>query len=265
MDSSSLAFLFMQEGNLPCLPLSWATSGEQSVEELQQQLTSTSLELQSTRETATLQSRINEAEICRLQGLLDAARKERDEARTKCSKLQECLLQLSRSPQVPVMLAAESPSSCLTSSISSTSSPAEFGHPESPTADTMSIQEVKLKITHVEASEPDATTVQVDALPERGRLLQAVLQAGPLLQNLLLAGPLPQWRYPPPQLSTVEIPKVPLVSNSLPLKYPSSLGSGGNPATPSHHMLRQQAVQVLHQRVAKTLAMEVGSYESSVL
>ncbi|MCO5550261.1 hypothetical protein L7F22_003742 [Adiantum nelumboides] len=177
MMECSLASLFMQEGNLPCLPLSWATSGE-SVEELQQQLTSTYLELQSTRETATLQSRINEAKICRLQGLLDAARKERDEARTKCSKLRECLLQLSRSPQVP-------------------------------------------KVTLLEASDPDATsTVQVDALPERGKLLQAVMQAGPLLQNLLLAGPLPQWRYPPPQLSTVEIPKVPLVSSSLmPLKY----------------------------------------------
>ncbi|MCO5601970.1 hypothetical protein L7F22_056097 [Adiantum nelumboides] len=354
MESSTLASLFMQEGNLPGLPLSWATSGE-SVEELQRQLTSTSLELQSTRETATLQSRINEAKICRLQGLLDAARKERDEARTKCSKLRECLLQLSRSPQVSV-LAAESPSSCLPSSISSTSSPAEFGHPASPSADTMSFQEltqtvcvdegmfehdgviklspqeeapdvqdiftlqqnvdpssvtmehtqqqfsidilnenvsfkeeesldltdfhvetfprssawepnpsskscwdmhasddssdvpmfanhpsvqpqsttVQLKVTHVEASEPDATTVLVDALPERGKLLQAVTQAGPLLQNLLLAGPLPQWRYPPPQLNTVEIPKVPLVSSSLPLKYPSSLGSG-NPAMPLHH------------------------------
>ncbi|MCO5607970.1 hypothetical protein L7F22_062172 [Adiantum nelumboides] len=394
---------------------------KQSVEELQQQLTSTSLELHSIRESATLQNRINEAKICRLQGLLDAARKERDEAHTKCSKLQECLLQLSRSPQVPAVLAAESPSSCLASSISSTSSPTEFGHPASPTADTMSIQELtqtacvdegmfehdgaiklppeeeapdvqdifilqqnadlssitmdhtqqqfsmdisnedvslkeeesldltdfhvetsprssawepnpsskscwdmhasddssvgntllrqssstssagsasfgglehmtaattlykraasmpgfvfplqsplspsfpitshpmiaadvlmfanhpsvqpqsttmQLKVTHVEASEPDATTVQLDALPERGKLLQAVMQVGPLLQNLLLAGPLPQWRYPPPQLSTVEIPKVPLVSSSLSLKYPSSLGSGGNPAMPSHH------------------------------
>ncbi|MCO5546738.1 hypothetical protein L7F22_000174 [Adiantum nelumboides] len=40
------------------------------------------------------------------------------------------------------VLAAESPSSCLPSSISSTSSPVEFGHPASPTANTMSIQEL---------------------------------------------------------------------------------------------------------------------------
>ncbi|KAI5055040.1 hypothetical protein GOP47_0030185 [Adiantum capillus-veneris] len=410
---SSLASLFM-EGNCPCLPLSWATSGE-SVEELQQQLTSTSLELQSAREMARIQNRINEAKICRMQALLDAARKERDEARTNCSKLRECLLQLSHSPQVPVPV-AESPSSCLPSSISSTSSPIEFSHPASPTVDTMSLDNLKqtgraaegafehdraikisphqasdvqdifaleqnedpssitighsqpqfsmdilsedvslneeesldlsdlhmetsprsawdlnpsnkscwdmhvsddssagntllrqsssmstagsdslgglehikeltslykkpismpgcvfpmqsmdpllmtshprvvpeaprfanqivqqhssamqLKAAHGEPSESGASTMQAVALPERGKLLQAVMQAGPLLQNLLLAGRLPQWRYPPPQLSTVDIPKVPMVTGSLPLKFPPSMASGSNNASPIHY------------------------------
>ncbi|KQJ81496.1 hypothetical protein BRADI_5g01120v3 [Brachypodium distachyon] len=36
------------------------------------------------------------------------------------------------------------------------------------------------------------------ALPEKGRLVEAVVAAGPLLQTLLLAGPLPRWRHPPP-------------------------------------------------------------------
>ncbi|KAD3336406.1 hypothetical protein R6Q59_027130 [Mikania micrantha] len=35
-------------------------------------------------------------------------------------------------------------------------------------------------------------------LPQKGSLLQAVIEAGPLLQTLLLAGPLPRWRNPPP-------------------------------------------------------------------
>ncbi|XP_039026422.1 uncharacterized protein LOC120160020 [Hibiscus syriacus] len=35
-------------------------------------------------------------------------------------------------------------------------------------------------------------------LPEKGKLLLAVMEAGPLLSTLLLAGPLPQWRNPPP-------------------------------------------------------------------
>lgn len=37
------------------------------------------------------------------------------------------------------------------------------------------------------------------ALPEKGRLLQAVVEAGPLLHTLLLA-PVPQWKNPPPPL-----------------------------------------------------------------
>ncbi|GLT65060.1 hypothetical protein SLA2020_375120 [Shorea laevis] len=37
-------------------------------------------------------------------------------------------------------------------------------------------------------------------LPEKGKFLQAVMEAGPLLQTLLVAGPLPRWRNPPPLL-----------------------------------------------------------------
>ncbi|XXG54831.1 hypothetical protein AAC387_Pa03g2614 [Persea americana] len=43
--------------------------------------------------------------------------------------------------------------------------------------------------------------------PEKGRLLQAVVDAGPLLQTLLLAGPLPQWHNPPP-LQALQIPPI---------------------------------------------------------
>lgn len=35
-------------------------------------------------------------------------------------------------------------------------------------------------------------------LPQKGKLLHAVINAGPLLKTLLLAGPLPTWRNPPP-------------------------------------------------------------------
>jgi hypothetical protein len=50
-------------------------------------------------------------------------------------------------------------------------------------------------------------------LPEKGKLLQAVMQAGPLLQTLLVAGPLPQWRHPPPALDTLDIPRVSMSSS----------------------------------------------------
>lgn len=42
-------------------------------------------------------------------------------------------------------------------------------------------------------------------LPQKGKLLEAVMDAGPLLHTLLLAGPLPTWRNPPP-LSSIKIP-----------------------------------------------------------
>lgn len=42
-------------------------------------------------------------------------------------------------------------------------------------------------------------------LPQKGNLLQFVLDAGPLLETLLLAGPIPKWRNPPP-LDTFHVP-----------------------------------------------------------
>eukprot|EP00258_Populus_trichocarpa_P014699 XP_006369508.1 uncharacterized protein LOC7465133 [Populus trichocarpa] len=47
--------------------------------------------------------------------------------------------------------------------------------------------------------------VKGKVLPQRGKLLQAVMETGPLLQTLLLAGPLPRWRNPPP-LQQFKIP-----------------------------------------------------------
>lgn len=45
------------------------------------------------------------------------------------------------------------------------------------------------------------------ALPEKGKFLQAVMEAGPLLQTLQWSGPLPRWRNPPP-LKLFNIPPV---------------------------------------------------------
>lgn len=56
--------------------------------------------------------------------------------------------------------------------------------------------------------------VKGKALPQKGRLLQAVIGAGPLLQTLLVAGPLPRWRNPPP-LQQFKIPPVSMKSCDL--------------------------------------------------
>lgn len=80
-------------------------------------------------------------------------------------------------------------------------------------------------VRQVHLPEPPEADPQVmlSSLPEKGKLLQAVMQAGPLLQTLLLAGPLPQWRHPPPALSTGDIPKVSMVPSNVILPYPSHL------------------------------------------
>jgi len=56
--------------------------------------------------------------------------------------------------------------------------------------------------------------VKGKALPQKGRLLQAVMEAGPLLQTLLMAGPLPQWQNPFP-LQPFKIPPVTVKSCDL--------------------------------------------------
>lgn len=43
-------------------------------------------------------------------------------------------------------------------------------------------------------------------LPEKGKFLQAVMDAGPLLQNLLFVGQLPRWRNAPPKRNAIKIP-----------------------------------------------------------
>ncbi|KAE9620510.1 hypothetical protein Lal_00018971 [Lupinus albus] len=46
---------------------------------------------------------------------------------------------------------------------------------------------------------------KVRSLPQKGKLVQAVIDAGPLLQNVLLAGPIPTWTNPPP-LQHIKVP-----------------------------------------------------------
>uniref|UniRef100_A0A6N2KIB8 Uncharacterized protein n=1 Tax=Salix viminalis TaxID=40686 RepID=A0A6N2KIB8_SALVM len=54
--------------------------------------------------------------------------------------------------------------------------------------------------------------VKGKVLPQKRKLLQALMEAGPLLQTLLLAGPLPRWRNSPP-LQPLNILPVSMISN----------------------------------------------------
>uniref|UniRef100_A0A7N0ZZG6 Uncharacterized protein n=1 Tax=Kalanchoe fedtschenkoi TaxID=63787 RepID=A0A7N0ZZG6_KALFE len=62
--------------------------------------------------------------------------------------------------------------------------------------------------------------VKGKVLPQKGKLLEAVMEAGPLLQTLMLAGPLPRWRNPPP-LQPFKIPQVAAMITGTTSDYPS--------------------------------------------
>ncbi|CAL0329124.1 unnamed protein product [Lupinus luteus] len=78
---------------------------------------------------------------------------------------------------------------------------------------------------------------KVRPLPQKGKLVQAVIDAGPLLQNVLLAGPIPTWTNPPP-LQHIKIPPLTIkeyaiCSNNIPTYLKPKLPSNATFSTTS--------------------------------
>ncbi|KAL5202617.1 hypothetical protein ABZP36_013569 [Zizania latifolia] len=167
---------------------------QESMEELKQSLMATTLELEAAKE----ELKKKEQSIVKLADLVRQVTKERDDAR---DQLQQLLAAAAAKPPAPVT------SSVTDSDCSLVSSPVD------PFFDPVTSSDKRCKIS----SPPPAAKQQCHAagagasadavldmlamkkpLPQRGRLLQSVMEAGPLLQNLLVAGLLPRWRNPPP-------------------------------------------------------------------
>jgi Protein of unknown function (DUF1635) len=135
--------------------------------------------------------------------LLNFTRKERDEAKEQLNALISCLH--SKNPQQggavnSGLTESDSLSDTQTrnNQRSYVSSPVEsFYHADSS-------NNTNAAPTRVAAAGYDYGSVIIDELakqrplPEKGNLMQAVINAGPLLQTLMVAGPLPTWRNPPP-------------------------------------------------------------------
>ncbi|GER39696.1 hypothetical protein STAS_16326 [Striga asiatica] len=170
------------------------------------------MELENMRLKAQEEVQSRDLEIAQLKALLSRVLKERDEAQMACQKacLQIALLhkqlQDTKRRRLPAPHSGVSgvedlePSGkidrSLTNALSSSDCDDSIGSspPRRP------------------ASEADLPVVPAKALPEKGRLLQAVMRAGPLLQTLLIAGgPLPEWRHPPPPMDSHQIPPPPLL------------------------------------------------------
>nr|GLL23384.1 uncharacterized protein LOC109187255 isoform X2 [Ipomoea trifida] len=206
---------------------------EEGIEELKHSLLYTTLELENTIVCARDEIAKKDEEIVRLRNLLGRIVKERDEAMEECRRLglekqllrQQVNLQILRQRGGVVEL--RPPSSAATASNEDQSSDSEeninvvAGQRSSTPPQTASPAPAANtpKFAGVDVTEKIAPKMP---LPEKGKFLQAVMEAGPLLQTLLLAGPLPEWQHPPPQLNSGDIPPVTISPSAA-----SSAATGG--------------------------------------
>ncbi|XVE79644.1 hypothetical protein DITRI_Ditri14bG0074600 [Diplodiscus trichospermus] len=219
---------------------------EENFDELKLRLQYTTIELESVKMEANEQTRKYREEVKHLLNLLKLAYQERDEARDQLQKLLNKLMPSSPTELQPILphhqsesplLIATKANSSITesSSLSDTynnqshgSSPVDsfFDAVTSPEFSSINMADsgsmgfvnqpygsVSTGLVSSGVTKVDATAALIDnlakgkTLPQKGKLLQAVMEAGPLLQTLLVAGPLPRWRNPP-RLQTFKIPPV---------------------------------------------------------
>ncbi|XP_022752912.1 protein enabled homolog [Durio zibethinus] len=213
---------------------SWAYfCQEKTMEELRHSLLYTTLELEQTRLAVHEELRKREDQLIQLKELLSKAMRERDEAQEKCQRLFLEKLQLHQQQQQQQQVAPRSgvssiedePRRGIDSNNGFSSSDCEESIVSSPVLDPIQQPQLPPAPPQPSQSMPQATIelVPEKPLPEKGKLLQAVMKAGPLLQTLFLAGPLPQWRHPPPPLESFQIPPVTIPSPPPPPPPPPQL------------------------------------------
>ncbi|KAL6650341.1 hypothetical protein ACP70R_009266 [Stipagrostis hirtigluma subsp. patula] len=159
---------------LECFALSTAS-------ELRRALVRALAELDAARAAHQAELRRMESEAARLAALVASAAAERDELRRHCHSL---LLLLHHQAQAAPP--APSPPASLHPGVVAGAGGAGAVMDEHAPDGATSADEAELEVALARR------------LPEKGRLVEAVVSAGPLLQTLLLAGPLPRWRHPPP-------------------------------------------------------------------
>lgn len=199
--------------------LLFVLSQQHEMEHLEQKLLLTTLELEKLKAETREESSKNKEYVQQLIHLLKLAIHERDEARYQLHKLLNNPMSLTTTiehlPIVPLMKPGKA-NTALTESntLSETynyhshgSSPVEslFDPVPSPEFSNMNLvlQDSNNQGNVGNVSMIDQGSLIIDnlvkgkVLPEKGKLLQAVIEAGPLLKTLLVAGSLPRWRNPP--------------------------------------------------------------------
>ncbi|KAK9279274.1 hypothetical protein L1049_012953 [Liquidambar formosana] len=207
----------------PLLGLAYYCQGK-TMEELRYSLYYTTVELESTRLQAQEELRKRDEQVTHLKDLLNKVIRERDEAQLKCQSLmvENIILQQQQQQQQQTgplsgSTIEDEPRRGIDSNNGFSSSDCEESIVSSPVIDPIPPPQLPPP-PPPPAPQPSSgaeATIQLvpeKPLPEKGKLLQAVMKAGPLLQTLLLAGPLPQWRHPPPPLESFKIPPVTIPS-----------------------------------------------------
>lgn len=191
---------------------------EQNVEELRHSLFCATLELEQTRVAVQEELRKRDEQLIHLKDLFCRAIRERDEANEKFQKLiiEKLLLQQQRTdPHSGISSIEDEPRKGIDSNNGFSSSDCEESIVSSPAIDPIPPPQ----FPPAPPQAPPHAAVELvpeKPLPEKGKLLEAVMKAGPLLQTLLVAGPLPEWRHPPPPLESFEIPPVTIPSTPPP-------------------------------------------------
>ncbi|THU67961.1 hypothetical protein C4D60_Mb05t30230 [Musa balbisiana] len=148
----------------------------ESTEGLEHKLLCATLELESLRANVKEEIRRREEDINQLIQRIQVVTHERDAARDQLQLLLDKITRANTGELSPMLSSSLQPDSPQMRQTGATSNITE--------SDRASVT-----INSLATNKP---------LPQKGKLLQAVLEAGPTLQTLLLAGSLPRWRNPPP-------------------------------------------------------------------
>ncbi|CAN0916478.1 hypothetical protein LINGRAHAP2_LOCUS29736, partial [Linum grandiflorum] len=186
-----------------------------SMDELRNSLLYTTLELEQTRLAAQEELQRRDEQLIELRELLERAKSEREELSEKCQRLMFENLLIHH--QIPPPVHQISPG---VSSIEDVEHRLGINNGFSSFSSSDCEESGIVSSQSGETGEEPPFPAPEKPLPEKGKLLEAVMKAGPLLKTLLLAGgPLPQWNHPPPPLGSFEIP---------PVTIPSPAAAAGN-------------------------------------
>ncbi|CAN0853988.1 hypothetical protein LINGRAHAP2_LOCUS5785 [Linum grandiflorum] len=186
----------------------------ESTEELRQSLLYKTMELESVKSEATEKLNKCKEDINKLISMVTVAYQERDEARDNLQTLLNKIYPIAAAPPgSPIVLTRANSSITESNSLSDNNNNNNNNNTNNYSSPVDSFFQDVASAPAAAAAKYDPFDAIVEnlvkgkALPQQGKLLEAVMAAGPLLNTLIVAGPLPRWRNPP-KVQTFKIPPV---------------------------------------------------------